>query len=427
MQVLSEAADTRRSVREAFWGYATPRFVDGLVFVLLLTGPPRMRVRDSTASLRGEADAAILIRLAVWGLGLLWLVYRLYPILVQRGMMPKIAAPHVITGLLVVVLIPGIWYSPGQIMTAYTIHQLALMLVFSWVFVQLYGPNHYFQHLFWGYLILSLGNVIAWFVMPELVTQDERLRGDLIAPSGPTAVMGIVLWLSGAVKVSRLTTLVAMVAFFTPLIMAQNRTSYVALALCLVIGLLFTARTQMRKAVVASMVAVILAAMLDVFATAQEHLSRQGEGISTMSDRIPLWNHVISVMLQESPVIGLGYFAASRIYAPQYNPGLGNAHSAFVEVFVGGGLIGGTLFLLLYVVLFAYVAKLMLHGRNSPAALAVVCLFVVVLLLSITNTEGTQPGPIGFTFWSTTALLPVIWSHVRDRRLSAATSSSRFA
>jgi O-antigen ligase len=121
-------------------------------------------------------------------------------------------------------------------------------------------------------------------------------------------------------------------------------------------------------------------------------------------------------MLRESPIIGLGYYSASRVLGPQYNPGLGNAHSAFVEILVGGGLLGGTLFFLLYAVLIGYAGKLLLIRRDDPLAFAVVGLFAITFVMSTTVTDGIQSGPVGFTFWSVTALLPAVLDHGRRGR-----------
>ena len=59
-----------------------------------------------------------------------------------------------------------------------------------------------------------------------------------------------------------------------------------------------------------------------------------------MSDRIPLWQSLMAVVMREAPWTGLGYYAASRIWAADFNPGLGNAHSTFFEILLGGGIIG---------------------------------------------------------------------------------------
>jgi len=40
-----------------------------VLFLLILSGPPRMRIRDPEASLRGDVDWVVVIHLLVWGSG----------------------------------------------------------------------------------------------------------------------------------------------------------------------------------------------------------------------------------------------------------------------------------------------------------------------------------------------------------------------
>jgi O-antigen ligase len=112
--------------------------------------------------------------------------------------------------------------------------------------------------------------------------------------------------------------------------------------------------------------------------------------------------------MREEPLIGFGYYAASRVLAPQHNPNLGNAHSVFFEFLVGGGLIGAALYLVLCTAMIVYAARLALSAAGDPEAIATVGLFAFTLILGITSTEAVLAGPVGFVFWSMTALLPAM-------------------
>lgn len=387
---------------------ATARFVDIAVFILLLSGPPQMRVRDATASLRGELDAATLIKLGVWGLGLLWLTVRLYPYLVQRGAVPRLGSPQLIAGFLFVVLGAGMLTAPGPALTAFAIYQMAVMVGFAWMFTQLFGPEAYVKYLFWGYLILAIAILAAWVFMPELVVRRGRVRGDLIGPAGSIGALGLVLCLSGVLRFRKARLALATGIFALVLAAAQTRTALAAFIITIPIGLWFRYPAPIKRAVPVAVVAVLVAGLFDVLSVGQQYALREQQSLATLSDRIPLWDHLLSTMLRESPVIGLGFYSASRVLGPQYNPGLGNAHSAFVEVLVGGGLLGGALFFLLYGVLITYAVKLLIVGRDDPLAFAVLGLFAVTFVMSTTITDGIQSGPVGFTFWSVTALLPAV-------------------
>jgi hypothetical protein len=398
--------------------FATPRFVDLLVFLLLMSGPPQFRVRDPAASLRGETDAAILFKLAVWGCGALWLFVRLYPLLVERGIVPRFYPPQTLSALLVLVLSAGIVIAPGPALTAFSVFQIAVVVGFALVFVQLYGPATYVRYLFLGLVLLAVAIVLAWVLNPELVVRRDRVRGDLIAPTGGVAVMSLAIALSGAVTVGKKTVYAVVGLCFLLLIAAQTRTAFAAFLPCLALGWVFRYRLPMKKLLPAMLVAVLAAGLFDKLTVGQQYVIREERSLATMSDRIPLWGHLLRTMVRESPVIGLGYFSASRLYGPQYNPRLGDAHSAFIEVLVGGGLIGGLLFFALYGALLRYALRLLVHGRDQPLAFTVLSLFVIVFLLSITATDGIQGGPIGFTFWSLTALLPAVWEQVRGRQFT---------
>lgn len=396
--------------------FAKPTWVDVAVFLMLFSGPPRLRIRDATASLRGETDAAILLRLFVWGAAFVWLIARLYPFLLIRGTVPRMSLPQVLGGVLAIVLAAGIYLAPGPQLTAFAVYQLLVMLCFSWLFVRLYGPDAQVRYLFWGCFLLTIAILCAWMFMPELVVRRGRVRGDLIGPAGALAAMGLTIILTGVVRLRRGLFLLAAALFALLLIAAQTRTAFAGFLVVAAVGLLFRYAGPMRKFYAVTVVAVLLAGLFGVLSVGGDYAIREEQSLSTMSDRIPLWSHLVGTMIDESPAIGLGYYSASRVLGPQYNPNLGNAHSAFVEILVGGGMVGGIVFFLLYAILIGYAGLLLLFGRDSPLAFAVVGLFLITFVMSVTNTEGVQGGPVGFTFWSITALLPAVWEELRRPR-----------
>jgi hypothetical protein len=396
--------------------FAVPRLIDCVMFLLLLSGPPRLRTRDATASLRADIDTVVLLQLFVWGSGLVWLFIRLYPAVVTNGVVPKLKEPQLIGGMLLLVLSLGVALAPGPMLTGYSVYQLGIMLAFSWIFVQLYGPDVYVRYLFMGYLLLATAILLAWIYMPEMVVRRARLRGDLIAPAGAISALGLMLCLSGAVRLKKGFLVLAAGIFSVVLFASQTRTAYAAFAASLVLGWLFRHSAPVKKVFPIATVVLLVAAMNDLLPVAREYVTRRAEEVGTLSERTPLWEHLVGAMLRDSPVIGLGYYSASRVLGPQYNRGLGDAHSAFVEVLVGGGLVGGLLFLALYAAVFVYAAKLFTHARDDPMTFAVIGLLVMVFVLSLTSTSGIHAGPLGFTFWSATALLPAVWEQVRTSR-----------
>jgi hypothetical protein len=64
------------SVRRVRDGTVRPRptWLDSVLFLALMSGPPSIRDRDMYASLAGVIDTAIAVRVGVWALGALWIV-----------------------------------------------------------------------------------------------------------------------------------------------------------------------------------------------------------------------------------------------------------------------------------------------------------------------------------------------------------------
>src|SRR5580704_7705803 len=54
-----------------------PSFLAGSLFLLLFSGPPRLRERDPVASLRGDIDAVVILHVVVWVAAGLWVFYQM--------------------------------------------------------------------------------------------------------------------------------------------------------------------------------------------------------------------------------------------------------------------------------------------------------------------------------------------------------------
>lgn len=386
-----------------------PRLFDSTMFILLLSGPPRFRDRDPLASLRGEMDLVVLLHVAVWSIGFAWVLYRLYPLVVRRNTLPRLGVAQLSALGLLAVLCLSLPTAPGFLLTSFSIFQFAVMLGFSYVFARTFGVRAYLHHLFAGFVILTGVLIATWLIAPEMVVRGigGRVRGDSVAPAGAVAVFTLMLALSGITRLKGRYLVPIIGAGIVLLAAAQTRTAFLAFAVFLAVGWLAGSRLPIRKAIpyVASLL--LVAAVMDFLPITRQFVIRDESTITNMSDRVPLWEYMIGVMLRESPLVGMGYYSASRVIGPEYNPRLGNAHSAFVEVVVGGGLAGGALFLLLYTALLAGVIRLMLIAPAHPVIFSLASLLMVVLIFSITGSEGIHAGPVGFTFWSLTALVPL--------------------
>ena len=362
------------------------------------------------ASLSGQLDAVALMQVGVWACGALWVFARLYPELLRRGTIPPLGPVQVIGLLFIGSLSLSLPRSPGVMLTGYTLGQFAVMISFAWIFVHRYGPSIYLRHLYIAVIGFVLMVYAAAVMSPELVmVNDGRLRGDLFVSPGGLAVIGLVLCLSNAPPLKPAMFWATLALCGLLLAGAQTRTCYVAALAYLAVGFVGGKGLPVRK-LVPLLGAILLGLLLfDRYYATSDYIVRYRETLEKMSDRGPLWEHLTNEVMRQAPMTGLGYFAASRILAPEHNYNLGDAHSAFYEVLVGGGLLAASLYLVMCTLMLWISARLLWSARGQPDAVAVVGLLVVTLIVGYTSSSGLHAGPMGFTFWSVTALLPAIW------------------
>jgi O-antigen ligase len=410
---------------------AAPTWLESLLFLALMSGPPQFSGdRDAAASLAGQIDSLVLLRIAVWACAGLWVLARLYASVLRRGILPPVNPVQMTGVLLIAALSLSLPESPGVLLTAFTLGQYAVMLSFAWLFVHRFGASAYLQHLFIGASVLALMIVAAVFIAPDLVIKGTRLRGDGITDTGTVAVIGLIFCLSNVPALKSRIFWGMTSLFGVLLISSQTRVAYGGLLAYLAIGFAYGKGLRVRTLVPLLAVLSVALLMLDVLSNATGYIIRDRASLETMSDRIPLWQYLTAVVMQKAPLTGLGYYAASRVWAPEYNDSLGNAHSAFFEILLGGGLISAAVYLGLCALLLWYAVRLLGAAGSRPEVIVAAALLVVTLLFGITSV-AVHVGPSGFTFWSLTALLPALWrQHARKpvsghQRLPVRTMRSR--
>jgi hypothetical protein len=407
---------------------AGPSWFDSVLFLTLMSGPPKFRARDPLASLTGAIDLVVLVHIAVWVCGGLWVLARLYPAALRRGIVPAVNPAQVLGALFIAALMLSMPESPGLLLTAFTLGQFAVMLSFVWVFTHRFGTSECLRHLFIGVSLLALAIVAALVFSPQLVAGDvdtdivigqSRIAGNTFIDTGSVAVIGLVLCLSSVPPLRAPIFWGALSLFGGLLVASRTRSAYVALLSFLVIGFMQGRGLRVRQLIVPLVAFGFGLFAMDAMTYTTEFLVRDPQSIGSMSDRIPLWQYLTSIVMRESPLTGLGYYAASRVYAPEYNPGLGNAHSVFFEVLVGGGILGAAVYLVLCGSLVWFAMRLLSLASGRPNAVAAAGLLSVTLLSGVTAPEGIHAGPLGFAFWSTTALLPGLLREANRARTAA--------
>jgi hypothetical protein len=298
------------------------------------------------------------------------------------------------------------FFSSSPAFTAFKVYQLVVSFAFISLFARLYGVEELLNNLFYGCGILALADIVAAFVMPDLVwvaTEfwTRRFRGDLLAQTGEISVIGLFLLLTIKNDLPRWKLLLWGTALGGVLFFSLMRTSYLVVLLVLLLAALRPPAIPILRRAASLVLLALPFAVGSLLSLLNQQ--RDVEDLWTLSDRLGLWGYLIEVTTHLGPWFGLGYFAASRNYGPDYNPELGNAHSAFIEVFSGGGWVALAAFLVLWIIATRRVWRLYTRAA-SPLAFSIFSLFFASLFLNAIGGE-LQAEPAGFCFWCTIVAL----------------------
>lgn len=421
MTQIASSASPRSSIG---WPSCQPSIVAGILFILLFSGPPRFRERDSSASLRGDIDAVVILHVLVGVAAGLWVFYQMR-FYFQENLKPAgFRLPQKLGLGLVAALGLSTFVSVAPPLTAFMVYKMFISLMFTMVFVERYGVDACLKKLFQASAVLSVAVPAALLVNPDLVvitteTGALRLRGDYLAGTEGVALLCLVLLLAGVQKISKITYGLLLGLCCVLLVASLSRSAYVVLFLIFLLVLLKRPRSKpFRRFAYVSGFAIILALTLDLASSFSQY--RNPQSIWNLSDRLGLWTFLATATLQKSPFLGLGYYAASRVYGLEYNPGLGTAHSMFLETFVGGGLIAITIFVVLCILMSADAIRIF-FGGNTNLSFVVGILFLLTLISGFMGAT-VDSGPTAITFWSLAASLPVLRRNLGSDRAAIAFS-----
>jgi O-antigen ligase len=401
--------------------YKHPTLVVTALFLLMLSGPPKLRPRDPTASLNGEIDGVIMLHLVVWGLAGLWVLLEVGKRLFRKRPVLSLNLPQILGLGLILCLSISVWKSAAPALTAFKVYQMAISLLFTQFVVELFGPAQSLKIIFWGNTLLCVLLAICAWLVPNLVwvpsdfnPDPSRLKGDLIAPAGAVCVFAIILLLTGVRRIYRILPLLLLALFVGLLAFSLMRTAYLVMIIYFGLVLLKRPSAKPPKQIAYALCAIIfLCYACNWLPNLGEY--RKPEDMSNLGDRIGLWQHLAHVTIDKSPWFGLGYYSASRIHGPEYNPLLGTAHSMFFEVLSGGGLLSFALMVALTVTLLVYAVRL-LALRKDRFSFAVSLLFIACLLFGFMGDE-IDSGPVAIAFWYSVAVLPWLATRALERRL----------
>jgi hypothetical protein len=389
-----------------------------LLFLLMFSGPPRFRIRDGDASLRGDIDWVVVLHILVWGLAGAWVLIEMGKHRRVKPLLSRLSLPQKLGATMTLCLAVSAVISKAPALSAFKIYQIAVSLLFMQLFVDRFGPKSCLKKIFWGTALLCGVTAVCAFLAPDLVwiasdfnADPSRLMG-LLAPTGAVSTLAIILLLTGVRRIWRVLPLALLSLFLALLVFSLTRTAYVVVLVFFVLVLIKRpdAKSLKQLAYLVSAVALTLY-VYHWLPNLSEY--RNPEAVSSLDDRIGLWRHLTNITLTQSPWWGLGYYSSSRIYGPQYNPGLGTAHSMFFEILLGGGALSFALFAALCILLSAYAAYLLFKNRDR-FSFAVVTLFVASLMLGSMGDE-IDSGPVAMCFWYSAAVLPLLYQQSSRR------------
>lgn len=414
-----------------------PTLTATALFLLILSGPPRLRIRDPGASLRGEIDWVIILHIVAWTLAGLWVLLQMGKRFYRKRPILRLRLPQILGLALIACLSLSILKSAAPALTAFMVYQMLVCLLFTQLFVDRFGVRASLNAMLFGNVLICSSITICAFLAPNLVwtasdfnPDPSRLYGELIAPTGVVSVLAIILLLTVIRKPFKPLPMLLLALLFGLVVFSLMRTAYITAFVFFALVLLKRPNikplqrfTYLLLALVATLYAYGLFPSVSRF--------RSPETISTLSDRIGLWHYLTAVTLNQSPWFGLGYYSASRIHGPEYNPGLGTAHSIFFEALSGGGIPSFVLLTTLCLTLVAYTMRL-LWGAQGRFSFAISTLFIATLLFAAMGDE-IDSGPVAISFWCTAAILPQLYElhfkrtsqHVASGNYLAATPLNR--
>jgi O-antigen ligase len=389
-----------------------PRKYDFVIFLALLSGPPRFRTRDIFATFRNEMDWSVLLNIGVWCLGALWVFHHLFSMISIRRRLPRFQRTQILALALIYLLSMSTLLSPSFYLTLFRIFQLTIMILFGYIWVNKYDIDITLKYLLYSYAVLGIVLVVFAVLDPAMVYKWGRLRGENVANTGAVAAMGFILLLSYPAFRSRLLQVGCLILFAFLLIACRTRSAYVSVIIFLLIALL-KAPWLKRLQYLRYLIAVLSPFILLFFDFIASWLIREPENVYSLNNRLFVWDFLITYVWKTSPLIGLGFFT-ERYYT--FPAGLNlSAHNAILEIFYGGGILSLIVFMTILMLMFYLALKLYLLYGREPISFTVFNLFLAVFLIGLVSEDMVVATPTGFTFYMLVALIPS--AYMRHKRM----------
>jgi hypothetical protein len=205
----------------------------------------------------------------------------------------------------------------------------------------------------------------------------------------------------------RVAYLFAVALLLTLFILARERAAYVAFALFVLLAYVsFPASRPLRLFLYSLPIGASIVIVAGWVAPLSGWLIREQDTVSTLSDRIPLWQFTASYVVENVFWFGYG-LSANRTITLAYNEGLGTSHSAYLEIFSGGGMISFAVFMVLLVLELAVAIRLLAWFGRRPEVFVIVSLLLATIVFGVVSEEMVIASPASLVFWVLPSLLSV--------------------
>ena len=370
-------------------------------FLLLMSGPPKFRVRDTQDLVGGSLDFALIAQIAVWLFAGLWIAWDL-----RKNPLPLRKSIHGTVLLFFLALLLSLTKTKFVALTAFKLYQIAITILFIVCFVRKFGASATLAFLSKSCLLLSALITAGIVFLPDIViplseTGFPRLRGWGIADAHVVSSIALLLLLCGYPRMNKWISLLLAAWLSGLLFLSLTRAAWAGFAVSVLLAMLIRPKIWSLNWLRAS----CIAAMLIFVSMGVEFFNqfRDQDSLYELSDRAFLWGYLAEQTSKHSPYLGLGYFSASRVLAAEWNPDYGTAHSIFMESFVGAGAIGLGAFVLLIAAMSIYAFQIA-WKRDDAFSFALISLWPLLIITGMFGSE-LDSTPFSFTFWLLCVLL----------------------
>lgn len=255
-----------------------------------------------------------------------------------------------------------------------------IVVTFTTVFY--YGPKAYFGYLFSGYRIggeLYAINYVAYILIISSLISFWRV---LFRRNWVHILPGLICLFASVGTGSRASILafcvgILVLAFF------RSKGIWRVITPIIIVGFLFFGYKALELPVFGSLHS-RLASFLQIF---------ESDGITDSSTAVRIdmvkWGFE---QFKQTPIFGIGFSAGSTVMA-KYGCGLGLFHNTYMEMLVGGGIVGLCLYYFMFVYPFVKLIKPAFSGEDT-AIIAIVLLVTYLVLFLFGSEYFEQATPV---------------------------------